>query len=450
MRITTSSKLLLAGCVVAAIAAAACSSDPGPDNDFASVSSIEKTGATSQAVSSTPTYLTSKTPIPFLGKNNNRAREFTAAYYRAWSAPATLDAFRAEFQFDVASPDTAGAAFYNDGDLGIGRRMRCREFDGRRACYVENYGTFGGSKKTALEDTARSRNILNTVAMVFDPSRGTSAVNFVAYDADGSQQLDAQLDTVGANTSIPFNCINCHGGTMDVETKTLSNAIFLPFDLDSFSFPDFDGYHREDQENELRKLNGQVYEVAKTQGTASVMELIEGWYDGGGVSRAGTRFDGNFTPLAWKSQNGRVDDVYLQVIGPFCRNCHLGTAPDLRTAAGTLPRLPDVACRGDYRMPASEATTTHFWNEHNAVLKILDATDQACGERPIFLPPEKPLTPPDSEGECRYRRKNNGKVSNRDFFDKKHSCTLNSDRDTWHPQCRDQKNETEELGCFPR
>src|SRR6185503_5637266 len=78
----------------------------------------------------------------------------TEAYYSATGAPATLDDFLTAYGF--GGSDEIDAQYYNAGDLGIGREMHCRATAsaGGVACYVRNFGQFGGDADDALAQLA--------------------------------------------------------------------------------------------------------------------------------------------------------------------------------------------------------------------------------------------------------------------------------------------------------
>jgi hypothetical protein len=375
---------LLAAAAATTALVAACTAGTSAPGD-------ESFARTQQASTTSRPYLTAKTPSQFLGLDNTTAQAETRTYYQTWNAPATLTAFQQTFGYNTAGADIAGAVYYNAHELGIGRIMRCvAQPSGVRACYVDNYGTFGGDSATALNQAARRQGLLATVAMVFDPSKGAQAVNYVAYDKDGNQALFAKLDTVGINPAIPFNCTNCHGGSYDPTSHTVSGSRFLAFDLDTFEYANFQGYHRQDQENDFRKLNAHAYAIAQSQGNTPMVQTIDGWYGGPGrVNTPGATFAGTFVPPGWGA--GAQTDMYREVIAPYCRSCHLANAPDLNQASTVLPQggsptsLPIQDLCNNFNMPLAERPMTLFWNDPNAHLKILDATSQVCNTPPTYV-----------------------------------------------------------------
>ncbi|MGE5182800.1 MAG: hypothetical protein ACM31C_12085, partial [Acidobacteriota bacterium] len=233
----------------------------------------------------------------------------TAAYYQASAAPATLAAFRSAYGFtgsDVAM------VYYNAGDLGIGRGMHCAaQPGGGLACYVSNYGAFGGDADDAISratagEAAGGTGSFASVAMVYTPPAGApNSVTFAVYGATGALATSATLDTFGDNTSIPNNCLNCHGAgaSYDPVTHAVTGAHFLPFDAANLKFPAQPGLTFADQSGALVQLNALV---ATADATGAIARI------------AG---DPAAMPDGWNAST--LDrEVYRNVIAPACRGCH--------------------------------------------------------------------------------------------------------------------------------
>ncbi|HWU90178.1 MAG TPA: hypothetical protein VN253_23100, partial [Kofleriaceae bacterium] len=289
----------------------------------------------------------------------------TLEYYAAINAPRTLDEFMARYGFPGG--ETA-ARYFNAGDLGIGREMHCRATQtpaGGLACYVRNYGTFGGKREDAIARTVAGGVPLATVAMVYTPPiDAPNAVSFVVYGPDNALVTSAQLDTLGSNTSIPQNCLNCHGGrsTYDAATNAVLGARFLPFDPAAFAYAAQSGLTFTAQEDRFRQLNRLVAGAAPTP---AVREVIEGLFPADN-----SPYNPAFVPVGW-SETSADARVYREVIAPYCRNCHasFGSGADdalaLRTAASLRARAAITVQRlcgaGPQGMPAAEQTTRHFF-----------------------------------------------------------------------------------------
>jgi hypothetical protein len=346
----------------------------------ASVSSplaIVTSSAASPATSATaPAYLTMQPAV---------TPAETALYYQTTSAPKDLPTFLTTFGFDAngapnGTTDEAFAVYYNQADLGLGRELHCKSFARGgvtgRACYSKNYGVdaagapaFGANPSAALVDAVARHASFATVAMVFDPSQGARAVQFTVYNgATGALQDHAQLDTVGANISVPSNCIVCHGGSAryDGSKHTVNGARFLPLDAASFVFASDAGYTRADQAESLRSLNAHVRATAPSANDP-IAELIDGWY-GGDVTQASAVADDQFVPTGWTAPNDPIADrehraVYARVFRPACRTCHASQASypfasyDAFIAAATVSS--DVC--GTFSMPQAEQTLRRAW-----------------------------------------------------------------------------------------
>lgn len=328
----------------------------------------------------TPNVIDGPNKPPYLSRKGNITPNDTAQYYAAIGAPPTLAAFKQKYGFDAPTGDEVGAIFYNEGDLGIGREMHCKSFrDGveptlGRVCYVNNYGVdaahkpvFGGDVTSAVNDAAFRRNKFATVAMVKNSPFGSlRGINFIVYDANGNLSNIAQLDSTGQNVSIPNNCLNCHGGTYNTQTKIVTDAHFLPFDPDAFKFASFQGYSFNDQQEYFRRLNEHVYNAGPTP---AIQEIIDGWYGGAGrVSTPGAKMNAEFIPSSWTS-NPNADkrrletQVYSKVYKRFCRTCHLTNRLDLNTAAGFFAQSALIvadACSAK-TMPHAEHVMKNFW-----------------------------------------------------------------------------------------
>jgi hypothetical protein len=269
-------------------------------------------------------------PLYLDRKGTNDALE-TQAYYTAINAPATLAAFITTFGFDGTE---SIATYYNAGDLGIGRQMHCKSIAAPNgpgvACYVSNFGEFGGDATLAVDEAVTavqagtSDGAFATVAMVYEPpATAPNSVKFMVYGPDDAGALITQavLDTRGDNASIPNNCLNCHGGrgTYDAAANTVIDAKFLPFDPTAFGYSTISGFALADQQESIRELNALI---ATTTPTIGIREQIEGASatTGGRVS-PGSTFDPEFVPADW-TVSARTAQVYRQLVGPYCRNCH--------------------------------------------------------------------------------------------------------------------------------
>lgn len=298
----------------------------------------------------------------------------TAAYYQAIGAPATLAQFLATYGLD--DPATPALTYYNLGDLATGREVRCKTRATAAgtgvACTTFNYGPFGSAAADAIDLAVSGRiagggkGAFANVSMVYDPPiTAPNAVKFLVFNAAGALLTSAQLDTRGDNTSIPNNCINCHGsdGRYDASTHSVIGARFLPFDPSAFLFSDRPGMTRGAQEAAMRALNQTFLAAAPSDVLA---ETVRGWY-GGGATLAGTA-DPSVVPAAW--QGAATAPTYRNAIATACRACHASRSDALAFATPDQlrARAPDIVqaiCgtgNAAHAMPSAEASLARFWS----------------------------------------------------------------------------------------
>lgn len=298
----------------------------------------------------------------------------TAAYYQAIGAPATLAQFLSTYGLD--DPATPTLTYYNLGDLATGREIRCKPHTTAAgtgvACTTFNYGPFGSAEADALDLAVTGRmagggkGAFANVSMVYDPPiTAPNAVKFMVFNAAGALQTSAQLDTRGDNTSIPNNCINCHGsdGSYDASTHSVIGARFLPFDPSAWVFSDRAGMTRSDQEAAIRTLNQTFLAAAPSDALA---EIVRGWY-GGGAALTGAA-DTSVVPAAW--QGPATAPTYRNLVATACRGCHASRSDALAFATPDQfrARAPDIvqaicaAGNAAHAMPSAEASLARFWS----------------------------------------------------------------------------------------
>ena len=287
--------------------------------------------------------------VPFLDRRSAVDAAETQQYYAAINAPATIADFRTRYGFDAANSATT---YYNAGDLGIGREMHCQPQAGDGlACYVSNYGAFGGDRNVAIDAAVSATDWFATVAMVYTPpASAPNSVQFMVYTNTGLA-LQAKLDTFGDNVSVPNNCINCHGGGQyDPATHAVTGARFLPFDTTGFEFSTKPRYRGADQAESIRALNKLV---AKTEPTTATRELLTG-FDA----------DPAFVPDGWKGSSIERE-VYTNAVAVACRGCHssLESSLDFRTAEGFKNYRTSIAADlcDSHTMPSAEIPLRRLW-----------------------------------------------------------------------------------------
>lgn len=314
----------------------------------------------------------------------------TGEYYTATAAAASLTAFKTEYGFGAPGSDEVTATYYNKGDLGVGREMRCKSFQkvgmasAGRACFVSNYSdiagsaNFGGNAATALSRAVQGAQsgvhagAFATVAMAYyPPITDPNSVRFVVYDKLDQLAYEAQLDSKGYNKGIPQNCVVCHGAAgYDTGEEKVFGARFLPFDLDSFDYSTVAGFSRAAQEEKFRKLNRHIYNAGASQATK---DLINGWYLPSTVNTVGAVANTDFVPGTFSETDGQKR-VYKEVVAPYCRTCHISQSgafsfvdgDSFLNFAGSIEnRVCSNGGAADaaqfHVMPNAEVTAKAFW-----------------------------------------------------------------------------------------
>jgi hypothetical protein len=291
----------------------------------------------------------------------------------------TLEQFQNQFGFGSFGITTS---YYNRGDLGLGREMHCSDRMASSqqsiACYVTNYAsgpagsefTFGFSPQIAFANMDAGK-VVATVAMVYRKKANTNKVIFIVYDAEGKITNSAPLDRHGIsfdetrpetgtpgvnfNNHIPSNCLNCHGGSYSPDSFQVSEALFLPFDLDQFDYRD--SASRAALEPTFATMNQLVRTVAANVKNAEhpVVTQIDKWYEAGnGV------FNGEAVPTGWAAPEDAA--VFKSVVRKSCRGCHMTSAFSFDSAEAFIASRTDI--RDDivsHAMPHALQTQRLFW-----------------------------------------------------------------------------------------
>ena len=283
----------------------------------------------------------------FLDRRGSIADSETATYYQTIGAPATLADFRSKLGF---GGDDVTSTYYNAGDLGIGREMHCRSQPaGGLACYVANYGVFGGDPDLALDRAVTRTDSFAAVAMVYTPpADAPNSVQFMVYGAAGGLVTRAVLDRFGDNASIPNNCLNCHGSaaSYDASTHEVTQARFLMFDPAAFRFSHRDGFTLDAERTNLAQLDQLVRDANPT---GAMVELL----------------DGAPVPAAWNT-SARDRELYTNVVAYACRSCHVARTDALAFASPDDVRRYADAIRQDvcvtHAMPNAEVPLARLWS----------------------------------------------------------------------------------------
>ncbi|MCC7361233.1 MAG: hypothetical protein IT317_17235 [Anaerolineales bacterium] len=305
---------------------------------------------------------------PFLSRKGIGDATEAGQYYSVINAPLTLADWKNAYFPPSGGSNRASANYYNAGDLGFGRAMHCYEEANFTACYVANHGLGAAAPaEISVQATIANTHQLPTVAMVYDYLNNgqPNDVTFYAYDVNGNLLTHVALDGEG-DKYLPHLCLPCHGGTYNSTNNTVSDAQFLPFDLESFAYSPTAGWTRAAQTEQFRVLNAMVRNALPD---AKIANLLDGWYGGvAAVYNPNAVFNDDFIPAAYNG-NAADQQMYSEVVKPYCRGCHMAQGYDLET-----PSQLDSAFNAvfvDRDMPHAELTSHRFWTSPAPTLLAL-------------------------------------------------------------------------------
>jgi hypothetical protein len=344
---------------------------------------------TDYAVLVSPTPTPADNPAPPAGRwlegvGTDPTPAQTQAYYNLIGAGpsgpfATLTQFKSHFGFPVG--ETA-AAYYNNGDLGIGRQMHCKVSGSATACYVSNYADFDAQSKPIFGGTPSQQQdaitlaVANgppvaTVAMIYDPTQPSGqTVKFIVYQPNNQPQLTAALDNhsvhgePGSSTAIPTNCMACHGGSgsYDPGANLVQNAHFLAFDPYSYVYSATDSTRSQSaMAPTFQALNEMVYNAGATNTTKAFLQAL---YNSASDPNSGTGAVAGAVPSGW-SGNWNEKQLYTNVVAPYCRTCHSSRddAFSWSTYEGFSALQSDILLQTCVAqdMPHAEQAQRNFW-----------------------------------------------------------------------------------------
>lgn len=214
-------------------------------------------------------------------------------------------------------------------------------------------------------------------------------VQFWAYDGAGNYIQKAALDGQGAKP-LPDLCLACHGGFYSGATGKVKNAVFLPFDLETFLYDgpgDPVGTNAAAVQEQFRQLNAMVFNTLPDVSTGNtnlpIARLINVWYPGG-VNSVGQQFQFGLNQAFLLGGFSGHELLYNEVVKPACRTCHVtrGSDDDWTSFSqmNTLPLrniIRDYACGGgtpalhqtqNFAMPHAEVPFKKFWVGSGATL----------------------------------------------------------------------------------
>ncbi|MGD8935883.1 MAG: hypothetical protein PVF07_05345, partial [Thiogranum sp.] len=330
----------------------------------------------------------------------------------------TLAAWKEKTGFNDPGVVVINATFRDTRDLGYGRDMYAWEIPDNRgggvAVYVDNYvvelepGDASSYDRLSLDAAVqRDRNFLfGTNAIEFSPEALDDPNNpdpsspmiakfftFAPDDRTGTQARLGALDIDGRGAKhMPLTCVVCHGGTLyplkadgSFEPISLKSPKLNILQQDSLQFSSTPQYTEADQKRNIAAINQLVYKTyVEMEGRADsasdqanwdagfAKELLEGAYPGIDTKSPTDPdfpdYDTGFIPPGWDSTKDStlpsgVDQLYKQVVEPYCIGCH--------TLRGT--RLAEARDAADMSTPPIYANAVNF-SSYEKFISYADTT----------------------------------------------------------------------------
>ena len=330
------------------------------------------------------------------------------------------------------------AVFGDVRDLGYGRRMTARRNtdDGTIAFLVENYavdiggGGYGSSLNldAAVVQDQRWKDNVNAIEVSVGQSAGGGPdgtvrfAKFFSFDpVTGARRLEQDIDGRGPK-ALPGLCLSCHGGRADAlePRDPVTGRAAFPllnnsepqqrgdtrgklhvFEVDTFTYSTKPGFTRSEQQDALKVMNEIVLctypivaprpaspsknacrpevggpanrlnpaKVVEWQGAAA--ELIHAAY--GGSELPDAVYSAPAVPAGWM-QRPQDKALYLDVVVPACRGCHIvrGTGTPLQAQSEidltTFAKFDSYADRSKIHvfdrgnMPLAKIVFDRFWS----------------------------------------------------------------------------------------
>jgi hypothetical protein len=290
--------------------------------------------------------------------------------------------------------------------------------DGSKPTAEDQTGLFPTQEEVdvLIRDIRRDRHLIACVAMEFsadveykgDAATGTAFTKFWIFGPTGALLSTVDLDGRGPK-GVPHVCTACHGGDFASETfNPATNHLefdpnkgpnlhshFLPFDMSNFAFSS--KLSDPERERAIFKMNLDVYNTENTLwhrdpntgliaaggfASASIAQLIQGWYGDVSASNSTPNFDHNFVP--GNNWDFSYHDSYQNAVAHSCRTCHVAMEnfafevnPDLVASLGQ-----NVVCNL-HNMPNSKVTFDRFWLSQDPT--VPGQPPQPAGGQPYYL-----------------------------------------------------------------
>lgn len=283
------------------------------------------------------------------------------------------------------------AVFYNGGDFGLGRKIRCLSKEDENApffseglipfnedpvgmvCISENFGNLDDPipAQEALR-LAINPDVLPFASVAMEYMSGAdentpNGIKFYVYIEDGSILPIAILDSEGVK-AFPDICTVCHGGTYDNQERAIYGASYLPLAVPEFEYLNQPGFELFDQIENMTDINEMFLDLAIVP--SAVKSYVSGLSQASAQADINNDFEvlENYVMPGWEAR----PELYREAFAPYCRACHQTSRNLPFETANEFIALKSIVVEsvcGDFSMPQAEITHSNFWgSEARAIM----------------------------------------------------------------------------------
>lgn len=276
------------------------------------------------------------------------------------------------------------AVFYNGGDFGLGRKIRCLSKEDESApyfsegllpfekdpvgmvCISENFGNLNDSippqASLALAIDPDERPFASVAMEYMSGADETTpnGIKFYVYEENGDLLPIAILDSEGVK-AFPDICTVCHGGTYDNKERAIYGASYLPLAIPEFEYLAEDGFSLFDQIENMTLLNEMFLDLAIVP--TAVKNYVRGLSDASARAVIDEDLDilENYVMPGWEAR----PNLYRKAFAPYCRACHQTSRNLPFATANEFIALRSIIVEsvcGNFSMPQAERTHSNFWD----------------------------------------------------------------------------------------
>jgi len=235
---------------------------------------------------------------------------------------------------------------------------------------------------------------------------------FYTFAADGTRVGKVDLDGRGDKHQ-PGVCHVCHGGDPKALVAGVypdygdTGASFMAWDPDLYQYSNQSTYTRTEQAQKFMAFNKTVLNIRNVphfdHEKSARTELIEGWY--ANSTEQTVAFNGDFVPQRWLPDLAGIpvgaDKLYLDVIKPTCRLCHLqrGVSGEAAINFGsyadfmTFQKEIETTVYDAGTMPLALRTFNKFWQSGQGDILVdhLPGFSHYDGNTTKVLKPGRPI-----------------------------------------------------------